>query len=110
MFKTLLKGIMGAAILGTLYLWSTRDCVVPMLAVWTAAIWVLICFNLADRLLWIPVVLALAGVFGSILALVVPVDIGLTANLATLLLFCFSLERLKRKRRSAVVVVGHRHS
>jgi hypothetical protein len=106
MLKALLKGMMGAALLGSLFLWSARDSIVPMLAVWTAAIAVLIYSNLADRHLWIPVVLALAGIFGSILALVVPVNIALAANLATLLLFSVSLGVLKGKRRSAVVAVG----
>jgi len=95
MLTTLLTGIAGAALLGSLFWGSARDGVTLLLAVWTVAIGVFAYSNLADRSLWIPALLALAGVFGSILPLAIPGNMTLAANLAILLLFIVSLEVLK---------------
>ena len=99
---------MGAAILGSLFWCSACQCVSLLLVIWTLAIGFLAYFNLANRFLWIPVLLALAGVFGSILVLAIPADIILAANVATLVLFGVSLEVLKDKRDSSVAVLRHR--
>lgn len=108
MLKTLLRWIVGAVILGSFFWCSDRQCVALLLAAWMVAIGVLVFSNLADRFLWIPVLLALAGVFGSILELSIPANTILAANVATLVLFALSLEVLKDKRHSLVAVVRHR--
>jgi hypothetical protein len=58
--------------------------------------------DLADKFLWVPVFLALAGVFSSILPLATTPSVALIANAATLVLFIVSLEVLTRKRRLSV--------
>jgi hypothetical protein len=83
MLTTLLKWITGAAFLGSLFWYSARDCAALLLAVWTVAVGIFIHSNVADRLLWIPVALALAGVFGSVVVLAIPSNITLAANVAT---------------------------
>jgi hypothetical protein len=108
MLKTLLKWIVGAAILGSLFWCSNRECVALLLTVWTVAIGIFVYSNLADRFLWIPVLLALFGVFGSILVLAIPANIILAGNMATLILFAISLEVLKDKRHSSIAVLRHR--
>jgi hypothetical protein len=107
MLTTLLAWITGAVFLAGLFWCSARDCVALLLAVWTVAIAALVYSNLANRLLWIPVLLALTGVFGSLFALAIPTNITLAVNEATLVLFIVSLEVL-RKRRSATVSMRHR--
>lgn len=73
--------------------------VLVLLAMWVGAIAVLIYADLADRFLGVPVLLALTGVFASILPLVMSSDIALVANAATLILFIFSVQVFKPKRR-----------
>ena len=63
---------------------------------------------MAERLLWIPVLLALAGVFGSVFVLVVPANITLAVNEAILATFLVALKVLKSNRRSAMAFAGHR--
>ena len=58
--------------------------------------------DLADKFLWVPVFLALAGVFSAILPLAITPNVALIANAATLALFIVSLEVLTRKRRLSV--------
>lgn len=106
MLTALLKWIAIATFLGSLFWCSARDCVALLVAVWTVAIGVFVYSNLAGRFLWIPVLLALAGVFGSILMLAVPANITLAANVATLVLFIVSLEVLK-KHGSSIAFVRH---
>jgi hypothetical protein len=108
MLTTLLKSFTGAAFLSSLFLWSARDCAVLLLAVWMVSIGVFVLSNLADRFLWIPVLLALAGVFASVFALVIPANIILAVNVATLVSFIVSLEVLKKKNRSWIVLMGQR--
>ncbi len=107
MLTTLLKWSPGAAFLSSLFWCPARDCAVVLLAVWTVAIGTFVYSNLADRFLWIPMLLAFAGVFGSILVLAIPANITLAANVATLILFVVSLEVLKR-RRSSIAFMRHR--
>ncbi len=107
MLTTLLKWITGATFLGTPLLSSTRNWAALLLVVWALAIGVFVYSNLTYRFLWIQVVLALAGVFGSTFALAIPGDIALAANGLTLVIFVVSLEVLKKKRRS-IALVRHR--
>jgi hypothetical protein len=77
-----------------------------LLIVWTGSIAAFSYITLSDRHLWIPVLLPLAGVFGSLLPLAITPNIALVANAATLILL--PLERLRPKRRRAIAVVSHR--
>ncbi len=79
-----------------------------LLIVWTGAIVAFSYITLCDKHLWIPVLLALAGVFSSLLPLAITPNIALVANAATLILFIVSLERLRPKRRRAIAFVSHR--
>lgn len=72
-----------------------------LLLVWTGAIAWISCLTLRDKYLWIPLLLALAGVFGCLLPFVVTFNIALVANAVTLTLFIVSLERLKPRRLRA---------
>jgi hypothetical protein len=110
MLTTLLKSFTGAAFLSSLFWWSARDCAILLLAVWMVAIGAFVLANLADRCLWILVLLALAGVFGSVFALLFPANIILVANVATLVSFIVSLEVLKKKNRSWLTLLRHRAS
>lgn len=82
--------------------------VLLLLIVWTGAIVVFSYITWSDKHLWIPVLLALGGVFGSLLPLAINSTVALVANAATLILFIVSLERLKPKRRRASAFVSHR--
>jgi hypothetical protein len=108
MLTTLLKWTTGIAFLGSLLWCSARDCTALLLAAWMVAIGVFIYSDLADRFLWIPVLVALAGVFGSIFVIAIPGGITLAANVATLVIFILSVEVLKKKYRAAMAVVRHR--
>lgn len=79
-----------------------------LLIVWTGSIAAFTYITLSDKHLWIPVLLALAGVFSSLLPLAITPNIALVANAATLSLFIVSLERLRPKRRRAIAFVSHR--
>jgi hypothetical protein len=72
------------------------------------AIAVFVSLDLPDKLLWIPGLLALAGVFGSILPVVIAPNVALVANAATLTLFIVSLENLRPKPRRAIAFRSHR--
>src|SRR5579864_5570065 len=94
MFATLLKWTVGSLLVGAL-LWRSASAqpalaLALLLAVWTVAIAVLAYSSLAERFLWIPVLLALAGVFGSVLVFAFPASITLAADVATLVLFIVS--------------------
>jgi hypothetical protein len=79
-----------------------------LLIVWTGSIAAFGYIDLFDKYLWIPVLLALAGVFSSLLPLAITPNIALVANAATVILFIVPLERLRPKRRRAIAVVSHR--
>lgn len=105
MLTTLLRTVIGGAFLGSLFWFSDRDWVgLLLLAVWTVAIGAMIHSNLAERFLWIPLALALTGLFSSIIVLAIPANITLAANLVTIVLFLVSLEVLKRQRSLIALV------
>ena len=79
-----------------------------LLTIWAGAIFTFVNFDFSDERLWVPVLLALVGVFGSILPLVVAPVIALVANAATMLLFVASLETLRPNHRRAVTYAHHR--
>ena len=108
MLTTPLKWTTGSAFLGSLFWFSPGDCTALLLAAWMAAIGVFIYSDLADRFLWIPLLVALAGVFGSIFVIAIPGSITLATNAATLVIFIVSVEMLKKKHRSAMAMVRHR--
>ncbi len=108
MLAILLKWITTAAVFGSLFFCSARDCAALLLVVWSVAIGILVCSNLGDRLLWLPVFLGLVGVFGSVFMLAIPVRINLAVNGITLAMFIVSLEILTKHGRSSLVVVKHR--
>jgi hypothetical protein len=102
MLTMLTKCISGAVFLGSLFWCPSGDCVALLLVIWTVAIGVLVYSNLADRFLWIPILLALTGVFGLIFVLAIPDTIALAADEATLVMFVASLGLLKEKSRSSM--------
>jgi hypothetical protein len=77
MLTTLLKWIAGATFLGTLLFSSTRNCAVLLLIVWSLTIGVFVYSNRTGRFLWIPLVLALTGVFGATFAFAIPGAVAL---------------------------------
>jgi len=79
-----------------------------LLAIWVGGIGVLVSLDCPDNHLWIPVLLAVAGIFGSVLPVAVAPNIALIANAATLALFLLALERLRPRHRRAVAFVSHR--
>jgi hypothetical protein len=81
---------------------------VLLLAVWVGAITVLLNVDRADKLLWIPVLLAVTGVFSSILPLVIPFNAAVIANGATLILFIVALEVLNPQYRLTIARIRHR--
>jgi uncharacterized membrane protein len=104
MFITVLKSIAGSAFLSGLLWGSSRECAALALFAWAVAIGIFTYLNLPDRFLWIPVLLAVAGVFGPIFVLAIPAQITLAASAATFVLFMVSLEVLSAKRLARAVV------
>jgi hypothetical protein len=81
---------------------------VLLLAVWVGAIVVLVNVERADTLLWIPVVLAVAGMFSAILPLAISFNAAVIENGATLILFMVSLETLNPQHRLTIARIRHR--
>ena len=81
---------------------------VLLLAVWAGAIVVLVNVDRADKFLWIPVLLAVAGMFSAILPLAISFNVAVVANGATLILFMVSLEVLNPQHRLAIAPIRHR--
>jgi len=79
-----------------------------LLAIWVGGIAVFVSLDWPDNHLWVPVLLAVAGIFGSVLPVAVAPDIALIANAATFALFILALQRLKPRHRRAIVFVSHR--
>ena len=79
-----------------------------LLAVWVGAIAVLVNVNRADKLLWIPILLAVAGVFSSVLPLAISFNVAVVENGATLILFIVSLEVLHPKHQLTIARIRHR--
>jgi hypothetical protein len=81
---------------------------VLLLAVWAGAIVILVSVERADKLLWIPVLLAVAGMFSAILPLAISFNVAVIANGATLILFMVSLEILNPEYRLTFARIRHR--
>ena len=79
-----------------------------LLAIWVGAIAVMVSVDSRDNPLWIPVFLAVAGLFASVLPVAVDPNTALIANAATLAVFILSLKRLKPRHGRAVVLLSHR--
>ncbi len=105
MFQTVLKWICAGTFAGSLYYWPNLYCAEILLAVWILSIVVFAHSNLAEN--WIPVVLGITGVFGSIVVLALPARSTLTVDLAALALFAVAVDVLK-KRKPLLAVIGHR--
>ena len=82
--------------------------VVLLLAVWVGAVAVLVNVGRDDRFLWIPILLAVAGVFSSVLPLAISFNVAVVENGATLILFIVSLEVLNPQHRLAISRIRHR--
>jgi hypothetical protein len=102
----LLEWISEIAFIESLFGYSARECAALLLAVWTVVIGVFVCSNFAEKLLWIPVLLGVTGVLGSIFVLAIPANVVLATDIATLALFIVSFEVLK-KRRPSMAAVKH---
>jgi hypothetical protein len=105
MVMTLLKWISGPLV-GSLYYSPDGHRTEVLIVVWTVVISVFIRSNLAEELLWIPVLLGLSGVFGSIAILAFSGNTALTVNLTTLVAFVIAVDVLK-KHRCALVAMKH---
>lgn len=70
-----------------------------LLTVWIGAIVVLVNVERADKFLWIPVLLAVAGLFSSVLPLAISFNVAVVENGATMILFIVSLEVLNPQYR-----------
>jgi hypothetical protein len=70
--------------------------VVTILAVWVGAIAFLVNVDRADKFLWIPTLLALAGIFSSILPLALAPQTAALATAVILILFTASLAVLPK--------------
>jgi len=86
----------------------TGTLILLLLAIWVGAIAVFVSLDWPNNHLWIPVFLAVAGIFGSVLPVAIAPNVALIANAATLVLFILALERLKPRHRRAVIFVNHR--
>lgn len=78
------------------------------LAVWVGAIAALVTANVTDKFLWLPVLLALAGVFSSILPLAIPSNVAAAVNGAFFVLFIASLAAVRPKHRVKFTFITHR--
>jgi len=81
---------------------------VLLLAVWVGAIAILVNAERTDKFLWILVLLAVAGVFSSVLPLAISFNVAVVENGATLILFIVSLEVLNPQHRLAISRIRHR--
>jgi hypothetical protein len=78
--------------------------VVLMLAVWVGATGILLTAGPVGKFLWVPVVLAVAGVFCSTLPLTISSNTAVAVNGAILLFFVTAMAGiLKQERRLAAV-------
>lgn len=106
---TALKSAAGIVFFGSLFcLLHCSYLAVLLLGAWVVAIAFMLRANLGERFLWIPVVLALAGVLGSIFVLAIPANLTLAVNEATLFIFVISLGVLK-KHQSSSAFIRNRH-
>ncbi len=96
MLKTFIKWIGLSAFLAVLFRGSARECAVLLLAAWTIAVAVSVYLDMVERFLWIPMLLALAGVFDCFGVLSFPNRVNLAANEVTLVMFIVSLVVLRK--------------
>ena len=108
MLTTLFTWIADATLLGSPSWCTGGYCAGVLLAVWTVGIVVLVCSNIENRFLLVPVFLAFSGVFGLIVVFAIPLAGTVAANAATFVLFIVSLEVLK-KPRPAHAFTKHHH-
>lgn len=105
-----LKSAAGIAFFGSLFfLLHCSYLAVLLLGAWVLAIAFMVRANLGEKFLWIPVVLALAGVLGSVFVLAIPANLTLAVNEATLFIFAFSLGVLKKHHHSSSAAIRNRH-
>ena len=78
--------------------------VLLILAIWVGAIVVLINADRADRFLWIPTLLALAGLFSSILPLTIKPYTAIVASGIILILFVVSMVVLPRATSTTALI------
>ena len=72
--------------------------VILLLVVWLAVVAVVVYEDTAEEFLWIPVFLAAAGVFSSLLPFATSSILAVAINGTILILFVVSLEVLQRRR------------
>jgi len=82
--------------------------VLLVLGIWVGAIAVLVNVHRVEKLLWIPVLLATAGVFSSMLPFAISPVLAGIANGTILILFLVSLQFLRGKPRLIAAVVKGR--
>lgn len=79
-----------------------------LLAVWAGAIAVLVCVDRAEKFLWIPILLALAGVFSSMLPVAISPNAAAVTNGTLLTLFIVSFGALEKNRRPSIALLRRR--
>ena len=110
MLTTLFTSIEDATLLGSLSWCTGGYCAAVLLAVWTVGIVILVCSNIENRFLSVPVFLALSGVFGLVVVFAIPLTATVVANAITFVVFIVSLEALKnRPSVDAFAITKHRH-
>ena len=100
----LMKCVSGMVFLGSLFWCPSGMCAALLLAVWTIGIALFAYSNVPEPFLWIPLLLALTGLFGSIFILAIPDTVILAAEEATLVVFMISLGLLKKRSHTSVLV------
>lgn len=108
MLTTFTKWILVSGFLAVLFCGSGRQCAVLSFSGWTIAIAVFVYLNLVERFLWIPALLALAGLFGSLFVLSFPNPVNRAVNEAVFVMFIVSLIVLSRDRRPSTALLQHR--
>ncbi len=81
---------------------------VLLLAVWVGAIAFFVSVERAEKILWIPVVLAVAGLFSAILPRAISFNVAVVANGATMILFMVSLGILNPGYRLTIARIRYR--
>ena len=82
--------------------------VVSILVMWVGAIAILTYAERADKFLWISILIAVAGVFSSILPFAISRNVAVITNGVILILFSVSLKVLNPMHRQTHVVVRQR--
>ncbi len=93
----LVKCVSSMVFLGSLFWCPSGMCAALLLAVWTIGIALFAYSNVPEPFLWIPLLLALTGLFGAIFILAIPNTVILAAEEALLVVFMVSLGSLKKR-------------